>query len=355
MSPTRKGKVQTVLGTIDPSQVGATTTHEHIILNFSMMLRPPPGNISREMCHEPVTMGNLGWIRQFCYSNLDNLLVLDETAATEEARLYKSNGGGTIVDATTIGIGRNPTALTRISRDSGVNIVMGAGYYVESAQIDAVRNMDEQAIQENIIKELTVGVDDTEIKAGIIGEIGCTWPLEDNERKVLRAAAKAQAKTGAAILIHPGRHQKAPKEILEELNKAGANLSRVIMGHLDRTVDSLAVLSEIADYGCVLEWDLFGTERSYYPLNPKIDMPNDSKRMDDIAWMISEGYSEKIVVAQDICAKERLIKYGGHGYFYIISHIVPRMRTRGYSEELIQNILVDNPARILAFTDPKLD
>ena len=68
MSPTRKGEVQTVLGTIDPSQVGATTTHEHLIINFSMMLRPPPGNIGREMCHEPVTMEKLDriipWIWQ---------------------------------------------------------------------------------------------------------------------------------------------------------------------------------------------------------------------------------------------------------------------------------------------------
>ena len=272
--------------------------------------------------------------------------MLDETTATEEARLYKSKGGGTIVDATTIGIGRNPTALTRISRESGVNIVMGAGYYVESAQIDAVRNMDEQAIQENIIKELTVGVDDTEIKAGIIGEIGCTWPLEDNERKVLRAAAKAQAKTGAAILIHPGRHQKAPKEILEELNKAGANLSRVIMGHLDRTVDSLAVLSEIADYGCVLEWDLFGVEISYYQ-PADFDMPNDVQRLDYIRSMMDKGISDRIVLAQDICTKHRLSKYGGHGYGYILEHIVPRMRLRGFSEEDINALIVGNPTRML--------
>ena len=91
-----------------------------------MMLRPPRDNIGREMCHKPVTMENLGWIRQFCYSNLDNLLVLNETTAIEEAILYRANGGGTIVDATTIGIGRNPSALARISKESGINIVMGA-------------------------------------------------------------------------------------------------------------------------------------------------------------------------------------------------------------------------------------
>ena len=346
MDSNRKGKVQTVLGTIKPDQVGATTTHEHLIINFSMMLRPPRDNIEREMCHEPVTMENLGWIRQFCYSNLDNLLVLDEATAIEEAKIYRSSGGGTIVDATTIGIGRNPSALAQISKESGINIVMGAGYYVESAQIDVVRNMDEESIKQNIIKELTVGVDDTQIKAGIIGEIGCSWPLEDNERKVLRAAAKAQLKTGASILIHPGRHQEAPKEILKELDMAGADLTRVIMGHLDRTVDSLTVLSEIASFGCVLEWDLFGVEVSYYQ-PADFDMPNDVQRLDYIRAMMDKGLSDRIVLAQDICTKHRLTKYGGHGYGYILEHIVPRMRLRGFSEEEIGALIVDTPTRML--------
>ena len=346
MNSSSKGKVQAVLGNIEPNQVGATTTHEHLIINFSMMLRPPRDNMGREMCHKPVTMENLGWIRQFCYSNLDNLLVLNETTAIEEAILYRANGGGTIVDATTIGIGRNPSALARISKESGINIVMGAGYYVDSAQIDEVRNMDEESITETIIKELTIGMDDTNIKAGIIGEIGCTWPLEDNERKVLRAAAKAQAKTGASILIHPGRHQEAPKEILNELDKAGADLSRVIMGHLDRTVDSIGGLSEIASFGCVLEWDLFGVEVSYYQ-PADFDMPNDIQRLDYIREMMNMGLSDRIVLAQDICTKHRLAKYGGHGYGYILEHIVPRMRMKGFSEEEIKALMVDTPTRML--------
>jgi phosphotriesterase-related protein len=77
--------------------------------------------------------------------------------------------------------------------------------------------------------------------------------------------------------------------------------------------------------------------------------------MDQIAYLASEGFGDKLVIAHHICSKERLLKYGSHGYSYIISHIVPRMTARGYSEELIRNILVDNPARILTFTDPKSD
>ena len=108
-------------------------------------------------------------------------------------------------------------------------------------------------------------------------------------------------------------------------------------------------MKRIAESGCYLEWDLFGKEESYYAFNAKIDMPNDAKRMDDIAWAASEGHGRKIVVAHDICSKDRLVKYGGHGYGHILENIVPRMRQRGFTKDQIQAIIVDNPARILSF------
>ena len=82
----------------------------------------------------------------------------------------------------------------------------------------------------------------------------------------------AQSETGAAILVHTGRNPDAPLEILELLASAGADISRVIMGHLDRTVFEFDALQRIAASGCYLEWDLFGNEGSYYPL-AEIDMP----------------------------------------------------------------------------------
>jgi phosphotriesterase-related protein len=175
--------------------------------------------------------------------------------------------------------------------------------------------------------------------------------LAENEIKVLRASAQAQKMTGAPLLIHPGRDETAPLQIIEVLAEAGADLSRTIMGHLDRTVFLRETLAKIADAGCFMEWDLFGTENSYYVLNPKIDMPSDAKRMDDIAWVSSQGYGRKVLVAHDICAKHRLEKYGGHGYSYILDHIVPRMRSRGFISEAIEDILVNNPRDVLTFAE----
>ena len=308
----QKGKIQTVLGLIDPQDLGLTMTHEHLLIDFSVMFNPTPDVTTQRMAHAPVSMENLGWIRQYCYSNLDNLLVLDEDTAIEEATLYQRHGGGAIVDATTIGIGRDPLALARISRGAGVHVVMGAGYYVDAAQPNQINQKDENDIFQEITKDIQIGVGNTGIKAGIIGEIGCTWPLMPNEIKVLKASARAQLETGASILIHPGRDEKAPIEILSILADSGADLSRVIMGHLDRTVSSIDILEELADTGCVLEWDLFGNEVSFYQPSD-FDMPSDAERLNFIRQMIDIGLGESIVISHDISTKHRLVRYGGHG------------------------------------------
>lgn len=343
-----KGLVQTVLGPISPDDLGPTMTHEHLLIDFSFMLKPPAGATDVARADEPITLENLGWIRHNHYSNKANLMVVDEDTAISEAMLFKRQGGGTIVDATTLGIGRDPMGLARISRASGVHVVMGAGYYVGPVHPANMDEISEGDITRKIVDDIVRGVDDTGVKAGIIGEIGCTWPLAENERKVLRGAAAAQRETGAAILIHPGRDPRAPREILDVLAEAGADIGRVIMGHLDRTVWDVATLLDIAQSDCYMEWDLFGNESSYYPL-AEIDMPSDAQRLDLIKAVVDEGFGERIVIAHDICTNHRLVKYGGHGYGHILENIVPRMRRRGFSEDSVNAITVSNPANILAF------
>ena len=347
----QRGKVQTVLGTIDPSELGPVMTHEHLLIDFELMFdfdsRIKNDPKIKELSTKPVSMENLGLIRQYVYSNLDNLTLSDKEVAIKEASQYKSSGGGTIVDATTIGIGRDPKGLKYISEKSGVHIVMGAGYYVEASHSKETSNFSEDEIANQIIKDIQVGVDETSIKAGIIGEIGCTWPLTKNEIKVLKGAGKAQIETGASILIHPGRNENAPIEILDILKQSGADLHRVIIGHLDRITFDIKKLTEIASSGCFLEWDLFGTEVSFYQLSD-FEMPNDSMRMNIIKSMTDEGFGEKIVVSHDICTKHRLLKYGGHGYGYILNEIVPRMHKKDFSKLEIQNIIENNAATILS-------
>ena len=353
------GKVQTVLGPIDPDELGVTLTHEHLLIDIAGIASAPaeagaPAEASAKgIYHMPYSLEIAVYVGPYSVSNRDNSMLRDVSTAIEEAMLYRQHGGHSLVDATSIGIGRDPVGLARISRATGLNIVMGASYYVHSSHPPDMDSRSEDDLVEQIVRDVMEGVDGTGIKSGIIGEVGCYWPLRDNERKVLRASGRAQRITGAPVLIHPGIDERAPFEVLDILSDAGADVGKVIIGHIERTLFEPRDFKRLAESGCYIEWDFFGFEQSYRRAHPDKAMPNDATRMDHIAWLSSEGYGDKIVVAHDICSKAKLFKYGGHGYFYLLAHIVPRMRARGFSEDLVRNLLVENPKRALTFSEPR--
>ena len=347
------GKVQTVLGLVEPSELGVTLAHEHLLVDLLPTYDPPTAGAARIFWDQPVSIETVGRIRHYGMPNRDNITLNDVPTAVAEMNLYRKHGGGSLVDATSVGIKRNPLGLARISRATGVHVVMGSSYYVDSSHPPDIGGRSREQICEEIVRDLTSGAQGTDIRSGIIGEVGCSWPLTANERKVLAASADAQRMTGAALLIHPGRNENAPLEILDFLDGAGADLGRTVMSHLDRTVFRRENLLKVAASGCYLEWDLFGREESHYPFNPAISMPSDARRIDDIAWAASEGHGRKIVVSHDICSKFRLHRFGGHGYYYLLEHIAPRMRARGFTTELMDDIFVNNPRDALTLVEPR--
>jgi len=343
------GKAQTVLGPVDGDAMGITLPHEHLLIDFKVMFKEPETAADKGRALAPVTMANLGWVRQNFSSNLDNLRLLDEDVARDEALLFKEAGGQTMVDPTNGGLSRDPIALARIARATGLNIVMGAGYYVQAAHPPALSAKSVDQITREIVSDLTVGVGDTGIRAGLIGEIGCTWPWTDDEKKVMRAAVAAQKETGAPLMIHPGRNRRAPSEILDFVRQEGGNVKRTIMCHIDRTIADKKHLMDLAQTGCYLEYDLFGLETSYYPYNPDFDMPNDGGRMAQILRLIQDGHARQVLMSHDIAYKHLLTKWGGCGYHHLLVNVVPRLRRKGLDDQGIRDLLVDNPRRAFVF------
>ena len=166
-------------------------------------------------------------------------------------------------------------------------------------------------LERELVAAVEDGIGDFVGARGIIGEIGWSWPLHELERKVLVAAARAQAVTGAPISIHPGRHTAAPREILDILIANGARDERVIIGHLDRTLFELEDILRLAGARSGMEWDFFGIESSYYPFAP-IELPNDGRRVELIRVLIDRGHGAQVTIAHDICTKTRLRRFGGH-------------------------------------------
>ncbi|MFO1058688.1 MAG: hypothetical protein U1E53_17175 [Dongiaceae bacterium] len=345
------GQAVGVLGPVPGEALGRTLMHEHLLMQAVHIAKPPPSEPERSLFAEPVGLPLLGRLRYGRLVNADNCRLASEPVAIEEALLFRRAGGGTIVDATSIGIGRNPLGLARIARATGLVIVMGSAWYVAETHPpgDGLADAPEEAIAERIERDLTEGVDGTGVRAGIIGEVGCSWPLAPVERKVLRASARAQRRTGAPLMIHPGRSQEAPEEILAILEAAGADLGRTILCHVERTVDRPELLARLAATGVVLEYDLFGFEHSYYAWSLPVDMPNDAGRLRWLRFLIERGHLEQLTVSHDICFKDKLARYGGHGFAHILENVVPLMRAHGFSAAEIDAILVGNPRRLLAY------
>lgn len=341
--------IRTVLGDIAADAVGITLPHEHLLIDFKVMFVEPAAASDKGRAWEPVSLANLGWVRQHFNANLDNLQLTDERVAADEILLFKHAGGRTVVDPTPKTLARDPLALARIARATGLNVVMGAGYYVAASHPPDMDHRSVDDLAREMIADVTSGVGDTGVRSGLIGEIGTTHPWTDNERKVLSAAVIAQRETGAPLMIHPGRHPRMPMELAELVQKEGGDLRRTIMCHICRTIADVGAVIDLAQTGIWLEYDLFGLENSYYPYNPSFDMPNDGGRMAHVQALIEAGHRDQILMSHDIAYKTSLVKYGGYGYHHLLINVVPRLRAKGVDDAGLTGLLVDNPVRAFSF------
>ena len=219
-------------GTVSPDELAVTLTHEHLLLNFTVAQQPPTYTGCSLPSNAEVVIENLGRIRhypsvvmrealhafltQYRYSFETNMIVDSEDELTEELKLYKKAGGATLCDVTTIGktmtlvidpahngvgIRIKPECLLRMSQESGVKIIAGTGYYVDASLSEEVKMMNEDEMADVMVKEIMEGIGDTGVRCGVIGEVGCSWPLKPTEQRALRAAGIAQRQTGNKLQV----------------------------------------------------------------------------------------------------------------------------------------------------------
>jgi len=340
-------KIMTVLGPLDPENLGCTLMHEHLLINLLCYYDPPKTPAESEQALEPVQLRNLGRMRQKPYSNRDNLVLDQEQTAIEELNYFKNLGGRALVEVTSEGIGRNPEGLQRISRATGVHIVAGCGYYVSSSHPPNLTERSIESLTEEITRDLLEGIAGTGIRAGIIGEIGTSYPLHPDEEKCLRAAVRAQRRTGVCLCIHPAPQESAPFEVARVLEEENADWPKVVMSHIeDRFRHNLKAYRDLAQRGCYLALDTFGKEE-YIP-SRKRQRLNDAQRIEILKALLNEGYRDQLLIAQDVCTKMDLRSYGGYGYGHILEHLWPRFLESGIREEDLGYILKENPKRALA-------
>ena len=343
--------IQTVTGRISGSDMGVTLPHEHVFIDQRSIWSRPLSKEKEPLVDMKVSIENLGYLSRDMDLCKDNLVLDDADMLARELLMFKALGGKTIVDVTTRGLSPNPMALREMSRRVGLNIVAGCGYYVGLAHPPDMSAKTVDRLAEEMIKDIQVGFEGTDVKAGIIGEIGTSHPLADNEKKVLRAAARAQKSTGVAITVHNPWRGKHGLQIVDILESEGVDPSRIIMGHMDdmdewRENMTFEFHSKIAERGVWIQFDDFGEENYCDAAN--FVHPRDIERVIALRRLISVGYLDSLLISQDVCMKTYTRAYGGYGYDHIQRTIVPMMNQLGISKAEVERIMVDNPRRAIA-------
>jgi phosphotriesterase-related protein len=353
-------QVRTILGDIDADQLGITMTHEHCLVDLRNWFIEPTEASRRANMDGPIEMSMLGDLRRRQMSTTrTNLVLSDEDLAVQELAHYTGFGGSSIVEASCIGIGRDPVALRRIAKRAGLHVVMGTGLYVEGAHPDFVKGASADDLAEMMISDIEVGVTQYHIKAGVIGEVGLsgikkgdgtrkTSAITAEEEKSLRASARAALATGVAVSVHTDiRPPRAAVTAVDILEDEGLPYDRMIIGHLDQVQDFDYTMS-VAERGAWVQYDAWGREYYREEWGYGIVMGQDIWRADYTKRLVDAGFGDQLLFAQDVCFKSDLRTYGGYGYGHILKNVVPMLEAKGVSADAIHTILVDNPARALA-------
>jgi phosphotriesterase-related protein len=337
----RSGKVMTVTGPVPVDQLGMTLMHEHILNDCRCWWHAPKTKERQYLAESFVCIEILGELRQDPFVNKHNITLDDEPLAIAELKAFAAEGGRTVVEPTCQGIGRDPRALRRISEATGLNIVMGAGYYLGSSHPEKVAAMTAEQIADEIVREATQGADGSDVRIGLIGEIGVSSDFTAGEEKSVRGAAQAQVRTGLPLMVHLPGWFRLGHRVLDVVAEEGGDLRHTVLCHMNPSHDDQPYQQELAARGAFIEYDMIGMD--FFYADQKVQCPSDEEAARAIVKLVEAGYTDRILLSHDVFLKMMLTRYGGNGYAYIPRHFLPRLRRHGLHEAILNQMMQDNP------------
>lgn len=297
-------KIRTVLGDISPNEFGLALVHEHVLVDFIEAEKFSRDRYDREEVFEVM----------FPYL----------------ARI-KNLGVKGFVECTPAYMGRDAELLAKFSRALGIHILTNTGLYKEPHLPKFAFELSADQLAELWIKEILEGVEDTHIKAGFIKIAVNPGIIVPIQQKIVRAAARCSLATGAIIACHTA-NGAAAMHLLKILDEEGLENDRLIVVHADAE-ENIEYHLEIARKGAWVEYDGLSQNTS-------------EKILKLLRFMVDQGFEEQILLSQDAGWYNVGQPRGGNirGYEYLIEDFVPLMRKNGFDQDLIDKILVENPA-----------
>ena len=328
--------IETVLGPISTDELGVTSSHEHIFIDMRGCVEITGNEPS--CFYDKIRMDNRAEVLSDPYAILDNALLDGVDEAVREMEYFKAWGGKTVIDCTLDEIGRDPLALKEVSLRSGVQIVVGCGHYYKKAHYASVHASSVEDLANELRKDILEGIGDTGVKAGLIGEIGTSAVVDEDEKKVLRAAGIVGAETGKAVHIHTDLYTENGFEIVDILTREGMRPQKICIDHVDVWLRP-DYIRALLDLGVIVESDNFGKELF---VSKTRRFAYDLERIALLKTLIDEGYQKQLLVCNDICLKTMWKQYGGAGYAHILRGVKQMALENGIDEKVYSSLLTDN-------------
>ncbi|WP_301124640.1 phosphotriesterase family protein [Streptomyces cacaoi] len=303
-------RVQTVTGPLSRAAVdGPVLAHEHLALDLD--LKGDGAAVLDPSRHERAVAGEL-------------------------AELRAESGLSLVIELTCRGMGRDPRALERIARASGVAVVAATGWYYEPFHTAELDGASVEQLTATLLAEADGGLDGTGVLPGVLGEVGSHGERpSEPEARSLRAAARTALATGLSVATHAQLGRGGPAQ-LELLTGEGLAPHRIAVGHQD-LLDEPAVHRELAAAGAYVAFDTVGKE-SYQ---------SDEVRLRLLLELLEAGHAERALLSCDISRHGYLRTEGGQGYGHLFRSFLPRLRAEGVDEDLIDLLTRRNPLRFL--------
>lgn len=305
-------------------------------------------DLGQTLIHEHILVGFPGWFldrRQPAFDRREAI-----ARATDALIQLKSYGVSTVVDPCPADLGRDVEISAEVASRAGINLICAAGMYYETAGLTyTFRHMEEDAIADIFQEEIEDGIGDTGIRPGIVKIATGYGEITPYEQKILRAAARAAARTGVPVLSHTEKCTCGHEQI-DIVTGQGVAPERFVVGHSDGT-DNLEYQISLAERGVFVGFDRFGIE----------NIIADDVRMTNLQAMVDRGHRDRVMISHDyvVCWQGGIpgIPLGASitdilpnwRMTHIFEKILPELKSRGMSSEDIDHILTDNPRRF--FTD----
>jgi phosphotriesterase-related protein len=320
--------IETALGPVEAESLGPVSMHEHLLSDASALGIPDVVLDDADLAVAELRRAAGAWRA----SSPDSLAIKSGEEALPPA----------VVDPSVWGFGGPDPRLADVSRRSGVAVVAGVGAYVPRTRPEWVNELDEDGLYELFLGGLTEGLPGCDFKAGIVGMLSTGFPLDEGEKRLLRAGARAAAETGSAAIIRLDPRRRDGLEILEITTAAGLSPERVIFSNVDGYARDLEPLRELAEAGATLKW-CFGYEA---PPRPGLATATDAERADALVALLAEGHRRQ-VIACGIWTPAALHANGGWGYDHLPATVLPMLRDRGLTPADLDELLLTEPRRLL--------